>query len=195
MRKEGYGLTTENTEDFDEAGAGTATNRNTPLSDALLVICALASMSIIALSFMTWMDITFLEKVGEDTLTGTFHASGTDADAFTTIGDGYLTAAFGVVSIALVIAYRLARQWAFYCAAGLAVAALCTAGIGLYNLAYNRTDTGTGAFGITVQVDVTRTAALWGLTLLAILVAVAALSLMAIAWRRVAQAAEADELT
>ena len=95
---------------------------NTPLTDALLVICALAGVGAAALSFLTWMDITFTEKVGEDTLTVVTHPNGTDASGLTTFGDGYVTAAFGALAIVLAVVCRMARRWGFYAAAGVAVA-------------------------------------------------------------------------
>jgi hypothetical protein len=189
-------MSTENTEDLagvETRAARDASNRNTPLSDALLVICALAGLGIIALSFMTWMDIMFIEEVGEETLTVVTHPRGTDASALTSFGDGYMTAVFGVVAVGLAIACRWAGRWAFYCAAGLAVAGLSTVAIGVYNLAYNRADSGSGAFGISVQVEVSRTAALWGLTGLGILLAVVAFSLLAVIWPKVAPISEVED--
>jgi len=166
---------------------------NTRTSDALLVVCVLAGVGIVVLSFMTWMDITFVEELGEDILTVVTHPTGTESNGLTTFGDGYLTAALGALAVALAIAYRLAGRWSFYCAGGLAVAGLIAAAIGLYNLAYNRADSGGGAFGISVQVEVSRAPALWGLTALGLLLTVASFALLSIAWRNVGPARDEGE--
>jgi len=176
----------ENTKDPQMAPVrGGETGSNTPLTGALLVICCLAGTGIIVLSFLTWMDIKFTEVVGEDTLTIVTHVKGTDASGVTTFGDGYVTAAFGAFAIVLAVVCRMASRWGFYAAAGIAVAGLCAAGIAFYNLAYDRASSGSSAFGISVQVDVARTAALWGLMALGIVVAGAAFLLLAVLWRRV----------
>jgi hypothetical protein len=166
---------------------------NTPVSDALLVICALAGIAIVLLSFATWMDITFTEEFEGDVHTTAMQVKGIDSGALTTFGDGYLTAFLGVATVLLAGAYRLAQRWAFYCAAGLAVAGLSAFLIALYNLVYDRATSGPGALGIIVLIDVSRTPELWILTGMALVVTVAAFVLLALAWRNVAPDEEALE--
>jgi hypothetical protein len=157
----------------------------TPLSDTLLALSVLASVGVIALSFVTWMDIVITEQLPNDTVVVVLHLDGTEADALTSFGDGYLTAACGALAAIFAAACRLARQWAFYPAAGMGAAGLLAAGIALYNIAYSRVADSGGTFGIAVQADVSRTVALWALLVLALVIVAVAASISAVIWRRV----------
>jgi hypothetical protein len=171
-------------------GVSVATTR----SDALAVICGMAGAAIVALSFVTWMEIVFTETIvrGE---TDTYEAviKGTDASALTTVGDGYLTAALGLLAIGLAIAFRFVGRWGYYCAAGLALSGLLSAMIGLYNIVYDRGTSSAGALGISVQVEVSRSPGLWALTVSAVILTIAAFALLTLAWRRVAPVEDAEE--
>jgi hypothetical protein len=151
-------------------------------TDILLGVCAAAGVGVAVLSFMTWMDITFTEVIGGQAHIVVLHEKGTDSDALTTFGDGYLTAALGMLAIGLALACRWVGQMAFYVAAGLVVAGACIAGTGLYTLAYDRTSSG-NALGLSVSVEVSREPALWGLTALAILMTGAAILIAWMFWR------------
>jgi hypothetical protein len=139
------------------------------------------------------MDITFTEEFEGDLHTTVTSVKGIDSAALTTFGDGYLTALLGCAAVAFAVAYRLTGRWSFYCAAGLAACSLGAFLIGLYNLAYDRATSGPGALGISVHVEVSRTAELWILTALALVATAAAFFLLAMAWRNVAPAEETAE--
>jgi hypothetical protein len=144
-------------------------------TDALLAVAGLAGAGIIALSFMTWMNVTFRETIQGESLELHASPSGLNVEALTTFGDGYVTAVLGGLIVLFALVCRLGGRWSYPLAIGMGAAAFCAAAIGLYDIAYDRADN-TDQY----NTEVSRTAALWLILVLGGLASIVSLVLMAI---------------
>ncbi|HSP56059.1 MAG TPA: hypothetical protein VLS25_10775 [Dehalococcoidia bacterium] len=167
----------------------------TDKTNLILAAIAVLGVALIAASFMTWIRFDSTEMLQDGPHSTSVKVSGNDIDGATGFGDGYVTAAAGVVAVVLAIAMWFASGPRNLPAAGIGIVGLTAFGVAVYDI-FRDWVSGTGVV-IAVQVDVVRYPALVIAAVLGLIIGVAGLFLLLQAERaadreRAALAAEDD---
>ncbi len=148
----------------------------TDRTNLALAAIAVFGVALIAASFMTWIRFDSTEVLQDGPHSTSVKVSGVDIDGATGFGDGYVTAAAGVLAAALAIGLRFTSGSRNLLAAGIGIAGLTAFGIATYDI-FRDWVSGTGVV-IAVQVDVVRYPALVVAAALGLIIGVAGLALL-----------------